>query len=336
MFHVKHWTNFINKHIIELQKGASMKKKTKTILTTAPVITTGVFYTISRLLYSYAFNRSDIVPEPGEDIIGYANDYYYYIDWLNSQKNAERWRLVSKDKKEELNAIWIPSEYPSKYSVVIAHGYKGNGMTMANLAQMFHYMGFNVLLPDNRGHGDTSDKYISFGWLDHYDYLIWINRVIKRIGPKSKVYMMGVSMGGATALMMAGEKLPPEVKGIIADCGYSSLNEQLSYLAQKHLKKFTTKPFLKSMSFINKIKNGFSFDEVDSIKQLKKAKVPIFIIHGADDDFVPTYMAYKNYNAIPGKKQIWIVPNANHAVSFWVDPREYHKQVASFIKSTLE
>ncbi|BDR59729.1 alpha/beta hydrolase [Xylocopilactobacillus apicola] len=311
-----------------------MKKITKDLLIAAPIAVGGALYSASRLLYSYAFNRSDIVPEPGKDIIGYANDYYYYIDWLNEQKHAEHWRLVSKDKKEELNAVWVPAKHHSKFSVLISHGYKGNGVTMANLAQMYHFMGFNVLLPDSRGHGDTSDPYISFGWLDHYDALAWLNMMIKRVGPESKVFVHGVSMGGATALMLAGEDLPPQVKGIIDDCGYSSLNEELVYLARK-VTKLPVEPVRRLMSKINKVRTGFSFDAVSSVKQLKKAKVPIFVIHGADDDYVPTYMAYQNYNAITTPKKIWIVPNAGHAMAFWVDPREYHKQVTSFIKSTL-
>lgn len=312
-----------------------MKKITKNILLATPFALGGTLYLGSRLLYSYAFNRSDLVPEPGKDLMIYANDYYYYYDWLNAQKQTERWRLVSKDKKEELNAVWVPAEYPSKFSIVIAHGYKGNGMTMANQAQMFHYMGFNVLLPDNRGHGDTSDPYISFGWRDHYDYLSWIQMIINRVGKESKVYMLGVSMGGATALMLAGENLPSQVKGIIADCGYSSLIDELTYLARK-VTNLPLAPVLKTMSLINKIKTGFPFEAVDSVKQLSHAKVPIFIIHGADDDYVPTYMAYENYNAIKGPKQIWIVPNASHAMAFWVNPREYHLQIANFIKSTLK
>ncbi|BDR57550.1 alpha/beta hydrolase [Xylocopilactobacillus apis] len=308
-----------------------MKKK---LLLAAPIITTSSIYLLSRLLYSYAFKRSDIVPEPGKDIIGYAEDYYYYLDWLESQPNREHWQLKSKTNHHKLNAIWLPAKNPSKFTVIISHGYKGNNITMANQAHMFHHMGFNVLMPDSRGHGDSCDNYISFGWLDHYDLLAWINMVLHRIGPKSQIYVLGVSMGGANVLMLAGEKLPTQVKGIIADCGYSSLNEEFEYLAHKQT-KLPVKPILKIMSSINKIKNGFSFDVVNSVKQLKKSTLPIFIIHGAKDEYVPTYMAYKNYNAIPGKKKIWIVPNAGHTMAFCIDPREYHKQVADFIKSTM-
>ncbi|WP_143805201.1 alpha/beta hydrolase, partial [Oenococcus oeni] len=83
-------------------------------------------------------------------------------------------------------------------------------------------MGFNVLLPDDRGHGQSMGEYISFGWLDRLDYLQWLKKIIKRVGPKSEILLFGVSMGASTVEMLSGEDLPSQVKCVIADCGYSS------------------------------------------------------------------------------------------------------------------
>lgn len=107
-----------------------------------------------------------------------------------------------------MSAYFIPADDSTK-AVIISHGYKGNGETMANYAKMFHELGFNVLLPDDRGHGQSAGRYISFGWLDRLDYLTWLNWLIKRLGAQTKLLLFGVSMGGATVEMLSGEDLPP-------------------------------------------------------------------------------------------------------------------------------
>lgn len=287
-------------------------------------------FAISEHLFKIAFNRVDYVPETSEEKQKYADQYWHYVDWFKGV-NKEHWTFTPEDGDGEMSAYFIPAaDGNQEKAVIISHGYKGNGETMANFAQMFHELGFNVLLPDDRAHGESAGKYISFGWLDRLDYQEWLKRLINRLGDQVKIVLFGVSMGGATVEMMSGEDLPSQVKCIIADCGYSSIKEELAYLLKKqyHLPEYPIYPLV---STISRHRLGFYLGDVSSKEQLAKNKLPIFFIHGEKDDYVPSYMALENYQATSAPKDLWLVENATHAESFWINPAVYRQRVVQFL-----
>src|SRR5699024_6839140 len=110
---------------------------------------------------------------------------------------------------------------------IIAHGYMGDAESMYQFADMYHRLGYNVLVPDARGHGKSQGDYIGFGWPERKDYVKWIHEVLSQNGSKENIILHGVSMGAATVMMTSGEKLPTNVKAIIEDCGYSSIQAEL-------------------------------------------------------------------------------------------------------------
>lgn len=309
-----------------------MKKETVAAAIALPFITATGLLDASERLYKFVFNRVNEVPPTSEEKQKYAADYYGYVDWLHTQP-TRIWHL-NGNTDEQLSAIFVPADQESNDTVIIAHGYKGNGETMANYAKMFHELGFNVLLPDSRAHGNSAGKYITFGWLDRLDYLDWIAKIINYGGADTRIVLFGVSMGGATVEMLSGEKLPEQVKLIIADCGYSDINSELTYLLKQlyHMPKY---PIVPAVSLINKRRQGFNLKQVSSINQLANNKLPIFFIHGEKDTYVPTEMVNENYAATKGPKQKWIVPNATHAESFWINPEAYRRRVKEFLDEYL-
>lgn len=283
----------------------------------------------SEKLFNFAFKRVNYVPETSAEKQKYADNYYAYVDWYHAvPKHA--WYLHEHDARNRMVAEYISANPASNQTVIIGHGYKGNGETMANFAKMYHDLGFNVLLPDDRGHGESAGKYISFGWLDRLDYLKWIQQIIDRSDTPVKILLFGVSMGGATMEMLSGETLPPQVKAIIADCGYSSVEAELIYLLKRqfHLPKYPIEPLV---STISKRRLGYYLNDVTSTGQLKKNTRPILFIHGEKDAYVPVGMAYENYAATHAPKQLWIVKNATHAESFWINPARYRQHVIEFL-----
>nr|WP_225366002.1 alpha/beta hydrolase [Levilactobacillus bambusae] len=298
----------------------------------AGVAATSLF--VSEKLFSIAMNRVDDVPETSDDKKQYAAAYYHYLDWL-AKVETHDWFLHQHDPNRRMHAIYIPAKAPSNKFVIISHGYKGNGETMSGYAKMFYDMGFSVLLPDDRAHGKSAGKYISFGWLDRLDYLEWINTAIKYRGETLAILLFGVSMGGATVEMLSGENLPTQVKAIIADCGYSSIAEELTYILtnQYHLPKY---PFEPMVSTINRRRLGYYLGDVSSTDQLAHNTRPILFIHGEKDAYVPPYMSYKNYAATHAPKQLWLVRNASHAESFWIDTPAYQHRVAKFLHTYFD
>lgn len=82
--------------------------------------------------------------------------------------------------------------------------------------------GFNVLLVDQRAHGESEGKYLTFGVNERFDCLSWASYAAERFGNDVKIYLYGISMGAATVLMASALPLPKSVSGIVADCGYTS------------------------------------------------------------------------------------------------------------------
>ena len=305
-------------------------KKTKEIWLLGLPLAIGIgSFIISERIFSFATHRRAKYPVPSKSMLRYARSYYQYVDWYQ-QIPKQTWAIYEKHHREKMVATYINNPRSKYNTVIIAHGFGGNRETMANYAKMFYGLGFNILMPDDRGHGESAGKYISFGWLDQIDYLHWIRDVINHQGPKTNILLFGVSMGGAIVSMLSGDHLPKQVKAIIADCGYSSVRAELDYLLRHHyhLPKY---PFDPMINTINRHRLGYYMTDASTTSQLAKNTRPVFFIHGARDKFVPTPMVYQNYRATLAPKRLWIVPFAGHAESFWINEANYRNHIRSFL-----
>lgn len=238
---------------------------------------------------------------------------------------------MSSEDGLKLRAYYLENERSAGCTVIIAHGYSGKGKDMGATAKVYYEnLGYNVLIPDARGHGESGGSYIGFGWPERKDYVKWIEFVIRENGPQAQIVLHGISMGGATVLMTAGEELPPQVKAIVADCGYSSVKAQLSYQLWRmyHLPSF---PFVHSASLITKIRAGYFFGEASALKQVRKARVPILFIHGDADTFVPFNMMDELYEACNSPKEKFVVHGAGHGLAYDTDKTEYIRRVGDFV-----
>ncbi|WP_301359212.1 alpha/beta hydrolase [Enterococcus spodopteracolus] len=253
--------------------------------------------------------------------------------WFANPDNRKEWQQTSTDGLK-LSAIYLPATDSHK-TAIVAHGYMGNAETMANYAKMFHDLGYNVLVPDARGHGKSEGDYIGFGWHERKDYVKWIDQVLETNGQSEEIVLYGISMGAATVMMTSGESLPTNVKAIIEDCGYSSVNEELAYQLNE-LFSLPLFPLIQVTSLMTKIRAGYFFGEADAIKQLEKNQLPMLFIHGDADTFVPYEMLDKVYQATNGPKEKYIVPGAEHAKAYSIDPENYQKTVSSFLEKYVK
>ncbi|MBF2480561.1 alpha/beta hydrolase [Listeria seeligeri] len=255
--------------------------------------------------------------------------------WMEKQELV-RWTEQSSDDLK-LVANYLAADKPSNTTIILVHGYRGTSgkVEMAGLAKMYHEkFDYNVLMPDARAHGESEGENIGFGWPERKDYVQWINQVIEKNGTDEEIALHGVSMGSSTVLMTSGEDLPKQVKSIIADCGYTSMDAELSYQlkAMFHLPSF---PIIPTASLINKFKEGFYFSEASAIDAVSKTDLPIFYIHGDEDAFVPTYMVDELYDATNSYKEKWIVKGAEHGQAYTVDPETYEEKVRQFLNKTM-
>ena len=252
--------------------------------------------------------------------------------WLYKYSNYTDLFLKSKDNLKLHNYI-IKNENKSNKWIIAVHGYTSNGKYMASYAQKFYEMGYNIILPDLRGHGKSEGNYIGMGWHERLDIIDLTNYIANNY-KDSQIVLFGVSMGAATVMSASGEELPRNVKAVIEDCGYTSTWNQFAYQL-KSLFKLPAFPLMHIASIICKTRAGYFISEASPIKQIKKSKTPTLFIHGDKDGFVPFFMLDELYNASPVEKEKLIIPDAKHAKASYVNPKLYWETIENFLNKYI-
>lgn len=246
--------------------------------------------------------------------------------WLEEKSNYSDKYIESYDKLQ-LHS-YVVTQNSNKWAIVV-HGYGGSGKLMSDKSKYFYDMGYNVLIPDLRGHGKSEGDYIGMGWKDRLDIISWINFIIKE-NPNAEIVLHGTSMGAATVLMTSGENLPSNVKAIVADCAYTSAWDEFSYQLETYL-KVPSSYILNVTNMVTKLKAGYSLKEASALECVKKATVPILFIHGDKDKFVPYSMMDKLYDATNSPKEKLTIEGGEHANSDLVSPFLYWLIVEYFL-----
>ena len=300
------------------------KKITISIFIILLTLFIGVSSLVGVLFYNLALNANY-----SKDII-----YAEYNDknlndaqkWLEEKSNYSGKYIESYDKLQ-LHS-YVVTQNSNKWAIVV-HGYGGSGKLMSDKSKYFYDMGYNVLIPDLRGHGKSEGDYIGMGWKDRLDIISWINFIIKE-NPNAEIVLHGTSMGAATVLMTSGENLPSNVKAIVADCAYTSAWDEFSYQLETYL-KVPSSYILNVTDMVTKLKAGYSLKEASALECVKKATVPILFIHGDKDKFVPYSMMDKLYDATNSPKEKLTIEGGEHANSDLVSPFLYWLTVEDFL-----
>lgn len=255
-----------------------------------------------------------------------------HIDKLSS-KTFEEINITSYDglklfgryyKREKENVIKIDF-----------HGYRGHpyrdfcGNSIIN-----DKFGISSILIDERSHGNSEGKAICFGIKERYDVVSWVNYAVGRFGNDVKIILSGVSMGAATVLMASELELPKNVVGIIADCPYSSPRAIITRVAQA--KNINGKLIFPAVKLSARLFAGIDIDASSPVEAVKHTNIPILIIHGDDDRYVPHSMGKEVFDACASENKVFFtVPDAGHALCYLTDPDGYTSTVKKFLDSIL-
>ena len=233
-----------------------------------------------------------------------------------------------------LHGLWIPAREP-KGTVLLAHGYRSSYLLdFAMVFDVYHQFGFNLLVLDQRCHGKSEGKYITFGVKESCDVENWIRFHNDRYGAMPLI-LNGLSMGASTVLYLADKDLPENVKGIIADCGFTSPKAILKNVYRSIIRLPAVLTVL-SADIFARLFAHFRFGEKDTRKTLANSRLPVLMIHGLADDFVSCEMTKQAYAACTSEKQLLLVAGAGHGVSFLFDPVGYTAAVMYFLKKHIE
>ena len=219
--------------------------------------------------------------------------------------------------------------------VIGFHGYRSHPLTdFSGGSELIFRMGYNLLLPDQRAHHSSEGRAISFGIQERWDVKSWAEYAVERFGSNVRILLMGISMGGATVLMASELPLPEQVRGIVSDCPYADPEAIILEVGKKeHYPSWLIRPFLHIGA---KIYGAFTLCETNAVQAVKNTRLPILIIHGESDGFVPCSMSAEVQQANPKMVQRITIPGADHGISYLVDTPRYAAAVKDFIQKVLQ
>ncbi len=313
-----------------------MSKKKKIILSISTLLLIaiiGIGGFVGNYFYNLAINpftsKDMIFGEDDDDSLEVEAD----ANWLLNDSNYND-KYLTTDDNLKLHAYEVKQENKTNKWAIVIHGYTSEGKLLSSKAKHLYNMGYNILIPDLRGHGTSQGDYIGMGWDDRLDIIDWINYIVDS-NSNSEIALHGTSMGAATVLMVSGENLPSNVKAIIADCGYTSVYDEFKYQL-KELFNLPAFPVLNVSDIVTHIRAGYCLNDASAINQVKKSKTPILYIHGDKDDFVPYYMMDELYNATSSKKEKLTIKGGEHANSDLVNPKLYWSTVDEFLEKYIK
>lgn len=227
---------------------------------------------------------------------------------------------------------WQPCVHGRRV-IIAMHGWRSSWANdFGPVADFWRRNGCSVLYAEQRGQGRSGGDYMGFGLMERFDCLAWARWVNRTLTARLPVYLAGVSMGASTVLLAAGLKLPENVRGILADSGYTSPDAIWRHVARRnlHVSYSVHRAAIHAMCR-RRIHVGVDTDTCP--KALARSTVPVLFVHGTDDHFVPVEMTYENYKACRAPKRLLIVPGAEHGMSYLVNRAEYEKTVLDFWRS---
>jgi len=154
--------------------------------------------------------------------------------------------------------------------------------------------------------------------------------MVRYFGEDVRIILCGISMGASTVLMAAGNPLPNNVIGVLADCGYSAAPEIIkTVIRQMHLPVGLVYPFVRLGA---KLFGGFDPEDASPVEAVKQCRIPVIFFHGDCDDYVPCRMSQENFDACGAVKKLVFTPGAGHGMCYLCDGESYVAALREFEK----
>lgn len=299
------------------------------------------------LLYDIAFSKNSVLMSmlggtddgttPTENTGFYPNTKQLHQTVLNKQDG----------KMMDVYAYYV--DQGSDKTVMIHGGFRGNwnnGIVTEEYND-FYKAGYNLLFVDFRATGNSGGDYVTYGQYESDDVLYWINQEVRE-RPSQKILLYGGSMGAATMMSVLAKDIPVNVKGIIENCGFASIDEQLRFTYSQTVVPALPPAIKNQLDIIGDqehedlfmgLLKQYYFDQemhLDPTAALPtigmSGSLPKLIIHGTADDVVPVSNAQKLYELAGGYKDLLLVEGAGHGKAQEVDHAAYTKHVTDFLK----
>lgn len=284
-----------------------------------------------------AFRRNDIVQNDLDRAVD--GSAYHYLkdgilaarDWAEKQPQEE----VSVTSYDGLRLVgdYIPTEN-ARGTILLFHGWRGGTISdFGVFLEFYQSLGLNILLAHQRAQGKSEGRFITFGVKERHDVHSWVKWHNDRFGAESPVWIAGLSMGATTVLMACGEPFPENVRGVLADCGFTAPDDIITAVGKSmHLPASLLIP---AVDLHARVFAGFSLREYSTLDAMKQTALPILFVHGEADTFVPCEMTKQAYEACASRdKTLLLVREAGHGQSYPMQPARYREAVREFVERT--
>ena len=233
-------------------------------------------------------------------------------------------------------------KHPSPKRVIIAfHGWRSPWYRDFSPIWEYWQEECSVIFVEQRAHGESGGEYLGYGTLERFDVISWTERVKELIdwentrredGEKLPIYLAGTSMGAATVLLASGLSLPEGVTGILADCGFTSMEAIWEEVMRNTLK--VSKPVREAeLKYLRHCIRKTGGQLCSTLDAMDVCRTPVFFVHGKEDDFVPPYMTEENYARCRAPiKRLYLAPDARHGTSFYHNREEYREREEAFFR----
>lgn len=259
-----------------------------------------------------------------------------YRDRIDLYSSALKQRLYSPETMVSADGTRLSGRYYHSADgaplLMLFHGYRGDPMNFfPGIAEHFLNNGLNVLIVDQRAHGDSGGHVITMGVQERIDVLNWVDYAAHRFGNDTRTVLFGVSMGAASVLMASEfSQLRGNCIGIIADCPFTTPEAVIRRMARKktHLSDAFIWSLIRSAaSFFG----HFDLTEVSTVDAVRHSHIPTLLLHGESDALVPCEMSAAIQSANPNMIERHTVPDAGHAGDFYTDEARYLALLDAFL-----
>ena len=299
----------------------------------------GLAYIITRICVTEALDRNEpkVMTLYKKAMFGNAEFEEETVQRIRAGREKLEGRNLERVEIESIDGLklvghWFPAEGTPKRTILAMHGWRSCwSRDFSIINEFWHAEDCNILFAEQRGQGESEGRSMGFGLKERYDVVEWLKWLNENKVGEEPVYLSGISMGASAVMMAAGLPLPENVHGIMADCGFTSPDAIWRHVMEDNLKinYALHRPLISAMVSARIKDEPMDYSCEDA---LKESKIPLLLVHGEADSFVPVTMSYDNYKACGAEKRMLIVPGAEHGLSYLVDEDAYQKAVLDFWK----
>lgn len=220
----------------------------------------------------------------------------------------------------------------AKKFIILNHDFGEDKIASLAYYNIFHQLGFNVVIYSQRHHGQTGGNSTTYGFYEKYDLGAIVVDILKTT-PDAIIGLHGVGLGAATVL--AYNKIATlEIDFYIIESAFPNISAFFDLETQQY-QLLNLLPWKQALNSWWKLTRGFSFDDLDFTQSITTTPRPLLLLYGSED---PRHIFAKQFKPLTSSQfiQIETIEGATKDTIMITDPEVYQNVISDFIDETLQ